>query len=407
MPLDARLLRGDAPAPASHDDALDLVILALPHWGGDYMKSTVALAQAWARAGHRVLYVEHPPTLATHLRRRTWPGVRAALRIEPVAEGRAVHVLTPAPALPMNALPPRLYGATLALNARALRWGVRRAMRRLGMDAPVVVSALCPHYGAALAGGLGERLRAYYLYDELRARPWNGRHGARLEQRFLKAADLVVATSPALAASRRAAHPSVHLVPNGVDAARFAEGASTRTPGAAPCIGYVGSLDARVDYDALHALCAARPGWRFRLVGRVVAEAARALSRHPNVTLVGPRPPEALPGELRQMDAGLIPFVRDAFTRCIYPLKANEYLAAAKPVVATAFADLSDFAGLIEVVPPGHALAPAVERALASDTPPMRGRRRRKAEANTWTRRADAFIRLLRYHLASADAACP
>jgi glycosyltransferase involved in cell wall biosynthesis len=159
--------------------------------------------------------------------------------------------------------------------------------------------------------------------------------------------------------------------------------------------------------DLVTRLIETHPEWRYRFVGRVTAPSVRRLDRYEHVTLTGPKPPEALPDEMRRMDVGLIPFVRNDFTRCIYPLKANEYLAAAKPVVATAFADLSDFAGLIEVVPPGDALAPAVERALASDTPPMRGRRRRKAEANTWTRRADAFIRLLRPHLASADAVCP
>jgi hypothetical protein len=47
------------------------------------------------------------------------------------------------------------------------------------------------------------------------------------------------------------------------------------------------------------------------------------------------------------MQVGIIPFVKNGFTKNIYPMKINQYLAYGMPVVTTDFADLSDFGDLI------------------------------------------------------------
>lgn len=377
-----------------------LLVLATPDWEGTYMKSTVALTQELARS-FRTLYVEHPPTL-TQRAREAIDGNAAALQwsaeLRSAASAPDLHVLTPAPVLPVNALPQGLYEVVLQTNALSVRRTIRRVLRQLDFSAPIVLNALNPHYGVALAGAFNERARVYYCFDEVRARTWNGRHGGRMEDRYLSMVDAAVATSPALHERLSEQHPNAHLVRNGVDFDLFYQAARPASPPTSrpPCIGYVGSLDDRIDYPLLERLIRAHSDWRFRFVGRIVDADAERMSHHANVVLTGPKPPEHLPDELRQMDVGLIPFERTEFTRNIYPLKVNEYLAAGLPVVATDFSDLSEFSDRIAIMDTADAFLEAVEAAAHADaSDEQRDARIETARANSWEHRGQKLRRIL------------
>jgi len=389
------------PSPVSSCNAPSLLVLATPDWTGDYMKSTVALTRELA-ASYRVLYVEHPPTY-TSLGREALAGAladggralarrRARVRRVDTATGHnPIRVLTPPPVWPMNRLPAALYDRVLARNAQRVRRAVQPQLDALSMTSPVVLNALNPHYGLALAGAFDEQSRVYYCFDELRARDWNGRHGGRLEDRYLQRVDAVISSSPALHKRLSAQHDTAYLVPNGVNFSLFnraADPASTPA-GRAPCIGYVGSLGDRIDVDLVVRLVEAHPEWQFRFVGRITTSSVRRLDRYDHVTLTGPTSPEALPDEMRRMDVGLIPFVRNDFTRSIYPLKANEYLAAGLPVVTTAFADLSDLQGVLSIAQTDSQFVGAVEAAVRDRGNKERRRQRIEvASANRWRHRA-------------------
>ncbi|MEL6770437.1 MAG: glycosyltransferase [Bacteroidota bacterium] len=426
-PEAARLARAPgALAPPKHTGDIldaDLVCVALPTWDGDYMKSTVHLVRALAARhlapGRQALYVDYPFTVKdvvqtlrgrqrAPLRRMAgplMPGGEDRLRRVEIGDGRAVHVLTPPVTVPVNGLAPGIaYDALLGLNGRVVGAAIRRAIQRLGMSAPVVVNAFNPFLGVPLAGRLGERLLAYYCYDEISAAAWNRRHGTRLEARFLTQADVVVVSSEALLASKRGHHDRVRLVKNGVDFDLFHEAydADPTARVGRPCVGYLGSLDDRLDYGLLHAVIEASPDWRFLFVGRLVDERAHGLSRHANVDLVGAQQPAALPGFLRQMDVGTIPFARTDFTANIYPLKINEYLAAGRPVVMTPFADLREFAGLATVAETAEAFRTGLGEALAPAAPEVVAARIEAARGNAWPGRAAAFASVLQQALPPA-----
>ena len=382
----------DSPKPA-------LVCLAQPAWDGDYVKSTVRLIEALA-AHYRVLYVDYAHTLAD--------AARAALGRGGAPLGRMlgredrlrridgphgpIHVLTPPPVLPtrwMDEGP--AFRAALAVNARIVGHAVRAEMRELAMTDPVVVTAFAPQLGLPLVGQLGERARIYYGYDEIAAAPWVGKHGARLEAEYLAHADAVVVTSEGLRKSRGAQHGAVHLVPNGVDFDLFYPAANRQPEGARPCVGFIGSLDERVDYALLGALVERRADLDFLFVGRATAPEAEALAAHANVTLAGPHPPDALPGFLGQMDVGIIPFQVTRFTRSIYPMKLNEYLAAGRPVVTTPFAPLGDAEAHVYTASDVPVFSQALDLALRDRGLAARSRRVAFARQNTWAARADAF----------------
>ena len=380
-----------------------LVCLAQPAWDGDYVKSTVRLMEALA-AHYRVLYVDYAHTVTDAARAAVGRGdaplgrmLGAAPRLRRV-EGTAgpVHVLTPPPVLPtrwMDEGP--AFRAALGVNGAAVGRTVRAAMRELDMADPVVVTAFAPQVGLPLVGALGERARVYYGYDEIAAAPWVGKHGGRLEAAYLGHADAVVVTSEGLRESRSQRHPNVHLVPNGVDFDLFNQAARPAVGGARPCVGFIGSLDERVDYELLRDLIGLRPDLDFLFVGRVTSPEGEALAAAPNVTLAGPHSPERLPDFLTRMDVGIIPFAVTRFTRSIYPLKLNEYLAAGRPVVTTPFAPLGEAERFVYSALDPDAFSRAIDLALLDRGPASLRRRIAFARANRWESRARAFANVI------------
>ena len=380
-----------------------LVCLAQPAWDGDYVKSTVRLMEALA-AHYRVLYVDYAYTLADAARAAVGRGpapvrrmIGAAPRLRSVDHEHGTSwVLTPPPVLPtqwMDEGP--AFRAALRINGRTLAPSIRAAMRRLQMTDPVVVTAFAPQIGLPLVGALGERARVYYGYDEIAAAPWVGKHGARLETEYLGHADAVVVTSEGLRESRSRRHANVHLVPNGVDFDLFNRAARPSVGGDRPCVGFIGSLDDRVDYGLLKQVIRQRTDLDFLFVGRVTDPAGEALTAFANVTLAGPHPPERLPDFLVRMDVGIIPFAVTRFTRSIYPLKLNEYLAAGRPVVTTPFAPLGEAERFVYSASDAEVFSRAIDQALRDRGPAATRARVDFAWGNAWERRAAAFAEVI------------
>lgn len=381
-----------------------IICVAFPKWEGDYMKSSVQLMTELAKH-NELLYVDYPFTfkdLAMGLADRAdvpvdrLLGRQPQLRSQALSGGGQVHLLTLPPFLPGNwAQSAAVYDRLLAWNGRQARRRIKKAMQQLGFKQPIVINAFNPALGNALAGQLGEALLVYYCYDEISAAPWISKHGARHERSFMQRADLTICSSAQLLADKSPLAKRSALVKNGVQLDLF------ENPGPRPAelpnegrpiIGYLGSVDERLDYKLLGFLAAQWPDSHLVFVGRIVATAAaKRLQRLPNVSFLGAKQPEELGSYADAFDAALIPFVRNKLTAGIYPLKINEYLAAGKPVIATPFSDLSDFEGLIEIAGTPEAFAQAVRRSVAEDSPQQAAARRAFAQGHSWTARTVAF----------------
>ncbi len=382
---------------------MDILCIGFPAWEGDYLKSTVQLVGELARQ-HRVLYVEYPFTwkdVAMGIlgkSRAPWRrilGRENRLRTLPLPNGASVDVLTLPPMLPVNFLRgEQAYDLWMGQNAKRAFASIRRAMDVLGMSRPLVLNAFNPFLGVFLARQFDERALVYYCYDEIGGARWANRHGARLERQFLRQVDAVVASSKPLFEKKKTTAARAFLVKNGVDFDLFnrpnlSPQPSTRAPQPSPTIGYLGSVDERLDYDLLETLAQARPDWHFRFVGRANCPAGvERLQRFANVELAGSRPPETLPDEVRGFDACIIPFLKNKLTAGIYPLKINEYLACGKPVVSTGFGDMEDFRQVVQVADSPPDFLKKLEQSLAAKSPGDRENRIAFAQENAWPQRA-------------------
>ncbi len=385
----------------------DIVCVAFPAWEGNYLKSTVQLMTELARLGHRILYVDYAYTwkdFAQSLMGKsfaTWRrmiGVEQRLRTVSLGNGVEIYVLTLPPIMPINFLKnPKAYDSLNTFNAFFIKNAIRTAMKTLDMKAPTVVNAFNPSLGNLLAGKLNESKLIYYCYDDIGAATWASRHGERLEMTFLKKTDAIIVTSQGLFDKKSKQNTPCFLIKNGVDYDLFSRKTSV-FPSVSlekdkKTIGYLGSVDERVDYNLLEKLISTTPQYNYVFVGRVTQSAyAKRLSAFPNVNIVGSQPPATLPAWVQHFDICLIPFLKNELTAGIYPLKINEYLAAGKPVLTTRFSNLSDFESVVHIADDDNAFLQLAQEGFSKTDAE---RLKQFASQNSWTARSKEFSKLI------------
>lgn len=223
--------------------------------------------------------------------------------------------------------------------------------------------------------------------------------------RTFAAADALLAVSAEVAAYLERFSPArgrVHVVPNGVDPARFPPRPARAHADAAErfTVGFVGTLKPwhglPVLVDAFAALHAQAAAARLVLVGdgpeRAALEAqVVAHGLQEQVEFTGAVSPAAVPGLLAALDVAVAPYPAQA-PFYFSPLKVYEYMAAGLPVVASDIGQIptvvrDGVTGLL--VPPGDAAALVAALARLRRDPALRARLGRAAHAavlrrHTW-----------------------
>jgi len=217
---------------------------------------------------------------------------------------------------------------------------------------------------APLLDGLSPRAVMYDCIDDLSAFADARGPAARHEAALLGIADLVLAASPSLFEAKRELNPHVLCLPSAVEAHRFAperaadnidamlkaEQIQGRIPG--PRLGFFGAIDEQVDTALLAAVADAQPDWQIVMVGPCANADAARLPRRRNIHWLGEQPDALLPRLVADWDVCLLPYAQNQSTGFVSPDKALEYMAAEKPIVATAVHDIVAMYG--DVVRIGH-----------------------------------------------------
>jgi teichuronic acid biosynthesis glycosyltransferase TuaH len=155
------------------------------------------------------------------------------------------------------------------------------------------------------------------------------------EDRIMRLASGVVATSGVVAGQLAARHPGQHfdVVENGVQTRHFID--AKRAWADRRGVVYVGALDSRFDWPTVIALAGTVPTERFDIFGP-------AATGHPelpaNVRLSGSVDYADLPAVLSRYRVGLLPLNDDPTNSGRSPMKLYEYLAAGLNVVSRATA---------------------------------------------------------------------
>ena len=388
---------------------MDIVCVAFPSFEGDYVKSTVELMRQMANK-HRVLYVDYAFTwkdlIFGILGKKKGVPVRQLLSLAPriithsSENGRSIFVMTPPLMLPVNFFKNQsLYTLFSNWNGWLMKRAIQRSMSQLDISNPFVINAFNPFFGKQLVGKLNEKKRVYYCYDEISACAWAKTHGARLENEFIPQNDALIVSSKGLYESKKDAAKACYLVKNGVDTLFFKTRASNS--GSVKQMGYIGSIDSRLDYELLIQLAIQNPEKELVMVGRIVEDKPLVntgvvkLKQLLNVRFEGPQSPQLLINYLANFSVGLIPFVKNEQTAAIYPMKINEYLAAGIPVVSTDFAPLSEFNSVVDFGKDTTDFCALVNEQIAANSIEKQTKRVEFALQNTWKTRANELETIL------------
>jgi glycosyltransferase involved in cell wall biosynthesis len=373
-----------------------VLIVSFVEWAGAFQRPQ-HMALGLARRGWDVTYAS-PAYL--HRRGRRF---ESGLRLPPNL--RVVH-------------PPQLPGASRwRLPAAFNQSLMRRALARETLTAATggrwdAIVFNDPRW-APVVEHLPARIRIFDCMDDLSGASPSAAWAARMEANALTVANGVWTGTASLADRLAGRHREIRFRPGGVDAAHFStpdpaaveRARGDLPPGDGPLAGYFGVLNERLDPERVRALLDAGP-WRVLLIGPATSRAPR-LPDDPRLRWIGPRPYAELPAYLAHFDVGLIPYFTDGPHRFLYPVKALEYLAAGKPVLATPLPDIARFLGdYVELADGARDWTEAGRRLMAPDAA-VRARAeagRAYAGAHTWEAMVDGMERALKDLLAAGDA---
>jgi teichuronic acid biosynthesis glycosyltransferase TuaH len=189
-----------------------------------------------------------------------------------------------------------------------------------------------------------------------------------------------------------------HYVPNGVDVKNFRK-THYRVPEELkkirrPILGFVGTLDARMDRELIDAILIGKPEASLVFVGPLVNNSWK-FENEDRVLLLGKREYEEIPDFINQFDVALIPYRLYENTQYMYPVKLHEYLILGKPVVATDLPEMRQFSDIVYIARNPGDFVTKIEKALKATDEGSKQKRIETALANTWDHRLEMMERAM------------
>ena len=268
---------------------------------------------------------------------------------------------------------------------------LRRAAKRLGLEAPAVittnplVAAFSPLAWASTVTYFG---RDDWLSYTGRREYWPAYREA---YRQIGDAEVGVAAVSEQIIDRIAPRGPHVVVPNGVEPAEWA-GPVPPAPDwlagiPSPRAIYVGTIDERLDTEGIEALAALRPHLQIVLLGpSPEPDYVRRLRGIGNVHIHAGVGRAELVAALRNCDVSLLAHRRTPLTEAMSPLKVYEYIAAGLPVVAIDLPPIHGIDPRVLIAPTTSDMAPVVDAALELGRADERARGE-FVEQNSWAAR--------------------
>jgi len=382
-----------------------IVCIANTSWFGNYAKSTVQILERLAKH-NQVLFIEYPYTIKDII--STWQGKQKApvkrmlglesrlYQIETNSKTKVWNLVVP-PGLPLYFLKnERIFNFLFRFNVAIYEAAVKKALKKMRIKNPLVVSAFNPFYGLSLLGKLNEKAHIYYCYDGVEA-AFFGNRIFKFEEEYSKRVPGIITTSDFLNNQKSKLNKNSFVVKNGVDFPVFSvHSKSDVHQTARKKVGFIGSFDHRFDLETVEYAVKQLPQYDFEFVGDMRNEISRsALSKYPNVSFGNPVTPNEVPFLMASCDVGIIPYLINEVNKNIYPLKINEYMAVGVPVVMNAFADLTEFNDFVSVAGNKEEFVAKLINEITTDNKDKIEKRIVFASTNSWDARTESFSKVL------------
>jgi len=195
----------------------------------------------------------------------------------------------------------------------------------------------------------------------------------------------------------------VKWIPNGVDFVHF------QKPGnipkelvniKRPIIGYIGTIQSRVDLDLIKFIAEKNPDKSVVLIGPIWPDADESkLAGLNNVHLIGRIPYAKTPDYINQFAVGIVPHLSAGLVKTMNPMKIYEYLACGKPIVSTAMFGFDALSEFIQITDSYEEFNSLINQEILRDNDVIRQKRREAASHNSWQSRYEAMWQIIQAKL--------
>ena len=266
-----------------------------------------------------------------------------------------------------------------------------------------------PSVAPAFLGKFDAAAVVYDCMDELSMFRFAPADLVQREGELLAAADVVFTGGYQLFTRKSALHDNVHFYGCGVDSDHYAKARQpeTRVPADVeqlphPIVGYFGVIDERLDYELIEELAAAFDTGSVVMIGPFAKVDPATLPKRANLHWLGQRAYDELPAYVKAFDVCLMPFALNDATRNINPTKTLEYMAAGKPIVSTAVADVvRNFTPIVQVAKSSTEFVDLAVQACVAPDAALIASGIERARAATW----EMMVEAMRDHMLAAVAA--
>ncbi|MFA5050613.1 MAG: glycosyltransferase [Patescibacteria group bacterium] len=203
----------------------------------------------------------------------------------------------------------------------------------------------------------------------------------------------------------------VYWIANGVEPKHFAKEQSVLKNDPIlmiprPIIGYIGTIQNRVDFNLLEYLAQQNPDKSFVLIGplwpvflrklRRPTTEIKKLKKYKNIHLLGRRPYDLTPAYIKFFDVAINPHKLDEFIKYTDSLKVLEYLACGMPVVTTPPSGVEKFSHLLYIAADYQDFNKNIETALAENQPELKEKRLKRIIEEDWDNKLLEMMNILK-----------
>jgi hypothetical protein len=224
------------------------------------------------------------------------------------------------------------------------------------------------------------------------------------EDRLIQKADVMTVISHSLYDLHNNKHKGIHVVPQGFRFDDFKKYKIIKKTiyKQSPIIGFVGTLDDRIDYTLLYQLVTNNPQWVFELWGKVCIEDINKkqkftiLSKCNNIK-IGSAPHDKIPQIILYFDIAIIPYdTLFNYNKYCYPMKLFEYFYMGKPVVSTPIKELERFREFIKIGQTLKEWEKIISSSISNSWPKsLQHKQRKLAIANSWGEKIDSIMKVV------------
>lgn len=360
----------------------DIILLSTADWDNPFWTNKQHVAVELARLGHRVLYIDslglRKPSASKRDISRIFRRIVKAVRPPRQVRDR-LWVWSPI------ILPWHNVALIRVLNKLILGLGLHFwiAILRFKNNILWTYNPLTPE----LMNIQSFERCIYHCVDEIKSQP--GMPVAVLEcveKELARQADMIFATAPKLAETRKEWNPNTYYLPNVADYEHFSSALDEQTqipedirniP--SPRLGFIGAISGyKLNFNLIRETALSHPDWSMVLIGEVGEgdpwTDISLLQGLPNVFFLGPKPYQKLPAYLKAFDVALLPNNINEYTDSMFPMKFFEYLAAGVPVVSVDLKAIREFAHVVKIGRTSSEFIESIEEVLAGDVVALQDR---------------------------------